>query len=345
MRNILLALLMTTFCVASYAQIKTEKEIRQEKSALKKLIRKELVKVPKYSQQPIYYLDLAKVSCRVVVKIDDIPVNNFIIFEDRNGRCSVPINTYLLGSGEHVLSMEVYPLSSQTTISPDARVNSSIVLFHEKDRVQQARMKLFSQEEERIADLDMPRSVGEQNLPFYCDSIRFRTVLPFDYSHILTTAKDLRKIPDLESKVYAYYNKVRDMMIAGEYYEYIQMLSKNIRLWAETNYRTKKDLENTYLYPNSFFRFNCHVLAWKALPIENCEMVIDGKGKLVYLRRKDTMDKVLEVEFYTLSPDEIKNGEYNKKKLFELPFKMGGAMFIVLYMPHDSDELVEVFGW
>lgn len=74
----------------------------------------------------------------------------------------------------------------------------------------------------------------------------------------------------------------------------------------------------------------------------NFEMVICGKGKLVYLRRKDSMIEVLGVEFYTLSPSEIEYGVYDKKKLFELPFKMAGAMFIVLYMPHDSDELVEL---
>lgn len=71
-------------------------------------------------------------------------------------------------------------------------------------------------------------------------------------------------------------------------------------------------------------------------------MVICDKGKLVFLRRKDTMNKVLGVEFYTLSPSEIEYGVCNKKELFELPFKMAGAMFIVLYMPHDSDELEEL---
>lgn len=341
MRYILLALLLATLNIASYAQIKTEKEIRQEKSTVKKLIRKELIKVPRYSQQPIYYLDLDKVGCRIVVKIDEIPVAYYMV-EDRKESCSVPINAYLLGSGEHVLSMEVYPLSTQTTISTDARARLAIVLFHEKDRVEQVGMKFFSQEEEWIAKLSLPRDVRGQNLPVYCDSIKFRTTLPFDYSHVLTAAKDLRKIPDLESKVYAYYNKVRDMMIAGEYYEYIQMLSKNIRLLAETNYWTKNDLEKTYLRPNDFFRFNCHILAWKALPIENCEMVIDGKGKLVYLRFKDTMSAVLRVEYYTLSPSEIEYGVYDKNDLFELPVKMTGAMFIVLYMPHDSDELMEL---
>lgn len=341
MRNILLALLLTTLAIASSAQIKTEKEIRQEKSAVKKLIRKELVKVPRYSQQPIYYLDLDKVDCRIVVKIDDIPVG--YMTGDKKESCFVPINAYLLGSGEHVLSMEVYPLSTQTTISADAQASLAIALFHEKDRVEQVWMKSFSQEKEWIAELNIPRDVRGQNLPVYCDSIKFSTTLPFDYSHILTTAKDLRKIPDLKSKVYAYYNKVRDMMIAGKYYEYNQMLTKNIRFLAETNYWTKKDLEKTYLRPNDFFRFNCHILAWKALPIENYEMVIDGKGKLVYLRCKDTMNAVLRVEYYTLSPSEIEYGVYDKNDLFELPVKMVGSLFIVLYMPHDSDELVKLF--
>ena len=307
-----LLLILSVYC---HAQPKTEKEMEQEKSKLKELIQQELAMVTRYPHQPAYYVQVNKNGCRIVVKVDDIPLGyNFA--EDEGQTMLYPINDHLFGSGEHVLSVEVHPLTTQQTISADTWVNLKVILFPEKN----------GNEREMIAELNVPRDIGGQKLPVYCESINFNSTLPFDHKQVLNTAKDLRKVSNLEVKVVAHYNKVREMMIAGKYYEYNKMRLTSTWVLTDMHYLTKENLESAYLQPDEFFRFDYQVTDWEATPIENYEMVICGNGKLVYLQRKRTMDEVLQVTYA-----EMGGKEYLSTR------------FIALYMPEGSDKLLELY--
>lgn len=314
MRTIIIALLLA-LSACSHAQPKTKKEMEQEKIQLKELIQQELSMATQYSHQPAYYVQVNKNGCRIVVKVDDIPLGyNFA--EDDGQTMLYPINDHLFGSGEHILSVEVYPLTTQQTINADTWVNLKVILYPEKN----------GNEQEMIAELNVPRDIGEQKLPVYCDSINFKSTLPFDHKQVLNTAKDLRKISNLEAKVLAHYNKVRDMMIAGKYYEYNKMRVASTWVLTDMHYLTEENLESAYLGADELFRFNCEVTDWEAAPIENYEMIICGNGKLVYLRRIGTMDEVLQATY-----SEMDENEYVS------------ALFIALYMPQGSDELLELY--
>lgn len=314
MRTIIIALLLA-LSACSHAQPKTEKDMEQEKIKLKELIQQELAMVTQYSHQPAYYVQVNKNGCRIVVKVDDIPLGyNFA--EDEGQTMLYPVNDHLFGSGEHLLSVEAYPLTTQQTIHADAWVNLKVILYPEKN----------GNEREMIAELNVPRDIGDQKLPIYCDSIYFKSTLPFDHKQVLHTAKDLRKESNLEAKVVAHYNKVRDMMIAGKYYEYNKMRLASTWMLTDMHYLTEENLESAYLQSDELFHFDCEVTDWAAAPIENYEMVICGKGKLVYLRRKGTMDEVLQVTY-----TEMDGNEY------------ASALFIALYMPQGSDELMELY--
>ena len=69
--------------------------MEQEKIKLKELIQQELAMVTQYSHQPAYYVQVNKNGCRIVVKVDDIPLGyNFA--EDEGRRCSIlSMITYL----------------------------------------------------------------------------------------------------------------------------------------------------------------------------------------------------------------------------------------------------------
>lgn len=314
MRTIIIVLLLVV-SACSHAQLKTKKEMEQEKIKLKELIQQKLAMVTRYSHQPAYYVQVNKNGCRIVVKVDDIPLGyNFA--EDEGQTMLYPINDHLFGSGEHVLSVEVYPLTTQRTVSADTWVNLKVILYPEKN----------GNEREMIAELNVPRNIGEQKLPIYCDSINFKSTLPFDHKQVLNTAKDLRKVPNLEARVVAHYNKVRDMMIAGKYYEYNKMRLASTWVLTDMHYLTEDDLESAYLQPDELFRFNCEVTDWTAAPIEYYEMIICGNGKLVYLRRIGTIDEVLQTTY-----TEMDGNEYIS------------ALFIALYMPQGSDELLELY--
>ena len=156
--------------------------------------------------------------------------------KDEGQNMLYPINDHLFGSGEHILSVEVYPLTTQQTISADTWVNLKVILFPEKN----------GNEREMIAELNVPRDIGKQKLPVYCDSINFKSTLPFDHKQVLNTAKDLRRVSYWEAKVLAHYNKVRDMMIAGKYYEYNKMRLTSTWVLTDMHYLTEVNLESTY---------------------------------------------------------------------------------------------------
>lgn len=315
MRTMIIALLLA-LSACSHAQTKTEKVMEQEKTKLKELIQQKMALVTRYSHQPAYYVQVNKNGCRIVVKVDDIPLGyNFA--KDKGQTMLYPINDHLFGSGEHILSVEVYPLTTQHSVSAGTWVNLKVILFPEKN----------GNEREMIAELNVPKDIGEQKLPIYCDSINFKSTLPFDHKQVLLTAKDLRKVPNLKDKVLAHYNKVRDMMIAGNYYEYNKMRLASTWILTDMHYLTEENLETAYLGPDELFRFNCEVTDWKATPIENYEMIICGSGKLVYLQRIGTMDQVLRATYSDMDEEY----EYLSTK------------FIVLYMPEGSDELLELY--
>lgn len=314
--KIIISALLLVLSACSNIKSKTEKEMEQEKIKLKELIQQELAMVKRYSHQPAYYVQVNKNNCRIIVKIDDIPLcYNFAKNEGQS--MLFPINDHLFGSGEHILSVEVYPQTTQYTLSASTWVNLKLILYPEKG----------GKGREMIAELDIPDDIGERKLPIYSESLNFKVNVPFDHKQVLHTAKDLRKVPNLEAKVVAHYNKVRDMMIVGKYYEYIKMRLKSTWVLTDMNYLTKENLEVAYLESDKLFRFNCRVTNWEVAPIENYEMVICGNGKLVYLRRIGTMDEVLR----TVCTDMDEIYEYTN------------TSFTILYMPQDSDELLELY--
>lgn len=316
MKTTIFALLLI-FSVCSYAQsnLKTTKEVEQEKAKLKELIQEKLSMVKRYPHQSAYYVQVNKNNCRIIVKVDDIPLGyNFA--EDEGQSMLYPINDHLFGSGEHLLSVEVYPLTTQQALSANTWFNLKVILYPEKN----------GREREMIAEMNVPDKIGVRKLPIYCDSLRFNSTLPFDHKQVLHTAQDLRKVSNLEAKVLAHYNKVRDMMIAGKYYEYNKMRLSSTWIRTDMNYLTEENLEVSYLQPDELFRFDCQVKDWEAAPIENHEMVICGNGKVVYLRRIGTMDEVLQTTY-----TEVDGNEYISTK------------FIALYMPQGSDELLELY--
>ena len=124
------------------------------------------------------------------------------------------------------------------------------------------------------------------------------------------------------------------MMIDGNCYEYNKMRLASTWVLTEMNYLGKEALKKTYIASDDLFRFLCNPIDWIAEPIQNYEMVVCGNGKLVYLRRKLELDDVLRVGFYDTEEE---------KRLSPEERTVTASKFILLYMPQDSDELVELY--
>lgn len=322
MKTTITALLLI-LSVCSYAQTKTEKEMKQEIVKMEELIKQRLQMVRTYPEKPAYYLQINKTGCRLLVRVDDIPIGYHFVKNDGQSML-YPINDVLFGSGKHTVSIQVYPRTGETEVTKDASVNIKVVHYKEK----------LVGTPKTLVELDTPEDIGANKLPIYTDSVSFNATLPFNHKRILAEAKDLRKVPDLEQKVLAHYNKVRQMMIDGKYYEYQKMRLSTTWVLTDMNYLGEDALRKAYLDSDDMFRFLCEPIEWIALPIENNEMVICGNGKLVYLRRKVELDDVLRANFYDTE---------EQKKLSPNVRTISAFKFIALYMPKDSNELMELY--
>ncbi|WP_230623868.1 hypothetical protein [Porphyromonas gulae] len=297
--------------------------MEQEKAKIEALIKEKRTRVKTYAEKPAYYLQVNKTGCRLLIRVNDIPLGYHFV-KDRGQSMLYPINDVLLGSGRHTVSIEVYPRTGEALVAKDAVVNIKVVHYREK----------LVGMPETIEELDTPENIGTLKTPLYRDTLSFDASLPFDFKHILARAKDLRKVPHLEEKVLAHYNKVRQMMIDGQYYEYEKMRLPSTWPLTEMSYLSEEGLRKAHIDEDYLFRFLCNPIDWIALPIENYEMVICGNGKLVYLRRKMELDNVLRTEYYETEEE---------KKAYPDERSYVSSQFIALYMPADGEELVELY--
>ena len=316
-----MAIMAFASCGNAQVKTKTEKEMEQEIVKLEELIKEELQMVKTYPEKPAYYLQINKTGCRLLVRVDDIPIGHHFVKNDGQSML-YPINDILFGSGKHTVSIQVYPCTEEAEITQNASVNIKVVHYKEVGMP------------ETLVELDTPEDIGTKKVPVYVDSISFNATLPFDHKKILAEAKDLRKVPDLEKKVLAHYNKVHQMMIDGKYYEYQKMRLSTTWVLTDMNYLREDALRKAYIDSDDLFRFLCEPIDWILLPIENYEMVICGNGKLVYLRRKVELDNVLRANFYDTE---------EQKKLSPNMRVVSASKFIALYMPKGSDELMELY--
>lgn len=315
MKSIILALLVATLSFNGHAQ--TDVEIKKLEGLIERL-----GAVKTYSEKPAYYLQIDKTECRLLVRVNDIPLGYHFI-ENEDESVLRPINSLLFGSGKHTIRIEVYPRPGEKVVSENACVNIRVVHCKEQS----------AGSPQTVAKLDTPADIGARRTALYTDSVSFDAGLPFDHKNILADARDLRTVPGLEKRVLAHYNKVRQMMIDGKYAEYYTTRFITAGLASEMNYWDKDILKEQYLSPDYLFRFQCNPIDWTALPIEDYEMVICGNGELVCLRRKVDFDDVLQVSFYVSEANKVLNPN---ERVFV-------SKFILLYMPQGSDELVELY--
>ena len=325
------SILLNISCAPGQASAKTEgkmeseDKMKQEVTKLEELIHDELKMIKSYDNKPAYYLQINKSGCRLLVSVDDIPLG-YPFVEDDGETMFYPINDVLLGSGEHRVRIDVYPRTWEDEISKEAWVNIKVCYYAQKSEGQV----------DVLTEITTPNEIGTYKLPLFTDSLTFNATLPFDFKYILANAKDLRKVTDLEDKVVAHYNKVRQMMADGDYYGYNKMRLSTTWPLTEMSYLGEKQLRKTYINTDKLFRFMCKpntCLDREILPIQDYEMIVCGNGKLVYLRRKAELDQILRVMYY--NNEEHKEVAPDKKSV--------AYKFIALYMPADSDELVELY--
>lgn len=100
----ILALLVAMLGFNGYAQTKTGTDMKQEIKKMEELIQEYLGMVKTYPEKPAYYLQVNKTGCRLLVRVNDIPVGHHFV-KNEGQSMLYPINDLLLGSGKHTVSI------------------------------------------------------------------------------------------------------------------------------------------------------------------------------------------------------------------------------------------------
>jgi hypothetical protein len=316
-KSILCILICTIMSLTSCSgQSKTREK---QKAILTQMAKKEAAQYKNYAEKPMYYLQINKSACRLIVKVNDIPLGYYFT-EDAGESMLYPVNDCIFSSGKQTFTIDVYPMSTKEYLTKDAHVNVKLVYLPDKSLPLVPHGK-------SLKELNLPMDIESRELKFYTDSSAFEANVPYDYSYILAQATNLTNILDLERKVVRRFNEIRQYYVNFDAVGY----EKDRYLTFPTgdmSYLTEEELIEINL--NSWEEdFNPDVVDRKVLEIENYEMVICGYGKFVLLRNKKELTNVLKITYFESEEKKAKNPE----NYWILDY------FAVLYLPKGSDRL------
>ena len=323
MKRILLqTILFANIAISCNQNSNSMTPIDQQVTILEQMAVEMAARFNNYTEQPMYYLQVNKSACRVIVRVNDIPLGFFFI-RDEGQTMLIPINTRIFSSGRQTFSIDVYPMRDDELIDRDAHVNVRLL------RLANRSLSLNSIEELMV--LNLPIDIGRMELPFYTASAEFYAHVPFNHNHVLENLKDLRKIRNLEEKVVQRYKEIRQHLVNYDGVGFERERAFTFYT-ADRLYLTEDETVNDFLrtfslffYPNFFDR--------RVLPIENYEMMIVGDGRFVLLRERGTMQHVLRITYFENEEEKVENPQNYWIR----------RHFILLGMPRDSDRLEMIF--
>lgn len=285
--------------------MKVEKFLEEQASLMKS-----------YSVKPMYYIQISKQECRVLVSVNNILMGHQFV-KDEGETMLLPINAYLRSSGDFSYSIEVLPKKNEMFISEGAWVD--VKIYYLEDKVQP-----LSEAKQLGKSLNLPTNIGDKKLKVFKGESHFTAKLPFDYSDKLKNAQDLTMIPNLEQKVVDYYNKVQKWIVDCDLYTFLKETADVTLYEAEMIYLKKEDYSEFSKGAKVFFNVD-GVLDRKVLPIQDYEMILCHDNKLVQLRSKDDLETVLRVDYY-------RSKEYKDAKANTITSKN-----IMLYIPEGEN--------
>ena len=286
--------------------MKVEKFLEEQASLMKS-----------YSVKPMYYIQINKQECRVLVSVNNILMGHQFV-EDEGETMLLPINAYLRSSGEFSYSIEVLPKKNDIYLTDKAWVDVKIYYLENKEQPLSEAIQLGQ-------SLNLPTNIGDKQLKVFRSKSHFAAKLPFDYSDRLNNAKDLTTIPNLEQKVIDYYEKVQKWIIDCDLYTFLREAADVTVYKAEMLYLKREDYSEFSKGAKVLFNID-GIIDRKVLPIQDYEMVLCHDNKLVQLRSKDDLETVLRVDYYESKEDkDAKANTITSKN-------------IMLYIPEGENE-------
>ena len=316
--KILSIYLLISFAMVFFCNGQTISKYKNMNMKVEEFLKEQASLMKPHSVKPMYYIQVNKQACRVLVSVNDILIGHQFV-EDEGETMLLPINAYLRSSGDFSYSIEVLPKKNDIYLTDKAWVDVKIYYLKDKEQALSEAIQLGK-------SLNLPTNIEEKQLKVFRGKSYITAELPFNYSNMLNNAKDLTTIPNLEQKVVDYYNKVRKWIIDCDLYTFLRETADVTLYKAEMLYLKKEDYSEFSKGAKVFFNID-EVLDRKVLPIQNYEMVLCHDNKLVQLRSKIDLDTVLRVDYYESKEDkDAKANTITSKN-------------IMLYIPDGENEL------
>lgn len=326
-------LTLTTFLLTIISCAQKQNTTSMDKTKIDSLINSLADQIQKYNKQPYYTLQTNKQNCRILIRVNDLPLWHGF-FEDEGESLLLPINDLIPQSGEQTITIEVYPMSTQTVIGNLAHVN--VKLIYAPDR------NTPMDEFEVLKEWNLPEGLEDKQLSGYELKGTFKAQVPFNFSKELETAKDLSQVPDIEKKVVNKYKQLSKLLEQADGYSFLSERGISLLRSWNYNYFTKNEVLSTPWAENK--KFDLSLKGREVHPIENYEIVFYHHNRVVVLRDKTDKSTLLKV-YYCDEEVYDQNGEYideETRKEYECKNrddKTFSYSFIALYMPEGSDEL------
>lgn len=315
--KILSIYLLISFAMVFFCNGQTISKYKNMNMKVEEFLKEQASLMKPYSVKPMYYIQVNKQACRVLVSVNDILIGHQFV-EDEGETMLLPINAYLRSSGDFSYSIEVLPKKNDIYLTDKAWVDVKIYYLKDKEQALSEAIQLGE-------SLNLPTNIEEKQLKVFRGKSYIAAELPFNYSNILNNAKDLTTIPNLEQKVVDYYNKVRKWIIDCDLYTFLRETADVTLYKAEMLYLKKEDYSEFSKGAKVFFNID-EVLDRKVLPIQDYEMVLCHENKLIQLRSKDDLETVLRVDYYESKEDkDAKANTITTKN-------------IMLYIPNGENE-------
>lgn len=259
-------------------------------------------KTPKHEQQPMYGLQIDKMGCRMSILLNDETLGNY--FQKGGYSNTSTINGNIIRSGKQEIKVIIYPREGMEYIDDLAHVQ--LQLFYVKRKGDP--MDTY----QIIKTLELPKDLKDKKLPYFEIKLPFEAVVPWDYSEMYNNLSDLRKVPDIEKKVIAEYERIRNLVVNNEQDKYVSFRIKNMQSEYDTFYMTKAEIKE---YIEWIAQDAEPLLNKEVLPIKNYELVFEKDGKKVFLRDRISRGGVIKIEYGTINTGGDYKGEKSNSKI------------------------------
>jgi hypothetical protein len=273
-------------------------------------------KVKHYDKQPIYWVEVDRQGTQMLLlELNDKPLTYAYTGRSPEYRIDY-LNPYIDCSGKQILKIraftpEVFPFESST--SP-----IKLRIGYGADKRKSDAAPEFLTE-----IITLPEYVLDNGTQYWDTTITFQAQVPWNHSHRLENAVDLRTLPDLEERVLRKYEELRQFLVNCDISGVHAITEGKIINKYESIYKySLKDVKNDI--ERGLLTYKPNHSEKKVFPISNYELAMYKKGKIALLRGVYDKSAV------------IKSIKYDTTRYHE-PYEV--TWHISLYLPEGETEL------